>query len=105
MNVFFEENVVLCYTCKTRQMLGENCYVATPTTEDSGMSLNEQSDTLGENLAPVQPESSAETQPSAESQQTSSPTRGKAREGDSSLIEDSSSDSDSSSSSESSDEG
>ena len=34
-------------------MLDENCPVATPTTEDSGMSLNEQSDTPGENLAPV----------------------------------------------------
>ena len=58
-------------------MLGENCPVATPITEDSGMSLNEQSDTPGENLAPVQPESSVETQSSAESQQTSSPTRGR----------------------------
>ena len=48
--------------------------VATPATEDSGMSLNEQSDTPGENLAPVRPESSVE--PSAEFQQTSSPTRG-----------------------------
>ena len=63
-------------------MLGENCPVATPTTEDSGMSLNEQSDTPGENLAPVRPESSVETQPSAESQQTSSPTWGRAWEGD-----------------------
>ena len=65
-------------------MLGENCPVATPTTEDSGMSLNEQSDTPGENLAPVRPESSVETQPSAESQQTSSLTEGRTREGDSS---------------------
>ena len=48
------------------------------------MSLKEQSHTLGENLAPVRPESSVETQPFAESQQTSSPTRGRAREGDSS---------------------
>ena len=44
--------------------------MATPTTEDSSMPLNEQSDTPGENVAPVQPE------PSAESQQTSSPTQG-----------------------------
>ena len=65
-------------------MLGENCPVATPTTEHSGMSLNEQSDTPGENLAPVRPESSVE--PSAEFQQTSSPTRGRAREGDFSSI-------------------
>ena len=65
-------------------MLGENCPVATPTTEHSGMSLNEQSDTPGENLAPVRPEPSVE--PSAEFQQTSSPTRGRAREGDFSSI-------------------
>ena len=49
-------------------MLGENCPVATPTTEDSNMSLTEQSDTPGESVAPVQPESSFETQPSTESQ-------------------------------------
>ena len=52
MDVLFAEKV-LCYRCKTRHMLGENCPVATPITEDSGMSLNEKSDTLGENLAPV----------------------------------------------------
>ena len=83
-DVLFGEKEVLCYRCKTRHMLGENCTVATPTTEDSGMSLNEQSDTPGENLAPVRPESSVETQPSAESQQTSSLTEGRTREGDSS---------------------
>ena len=44
---------VIYYRCKTRHMLGENCPVATPTTEDSGMPLNEQSDTPGENLAPL----------------------------------------------------
>ena len=75
---------VVLYRCKTQHMLCENCPVATPTTEDSGMSLNEQSDTPGENFAPVRSESSFETQPSAESQETSSPTRGRAREGDSS---------------------
>ena len=48
-------------------MLGENCPVATPTTEDSGMSLNEQSDAPGKNLAPVRPQSSVEAQPSADS--------------------------------------
>ena len=84
-HVLFGEKEVLRYRCKTRYMLDENCPVATPTTEDSGMSLNEQSDTPGEKLAPVRPESSVETQPSAESQLTSSPARGKAREGDSSL--------------------
>ena len=74
-------------------MLSENCPVATSTTEDSGMSLNAQSDTPGENLAPVQPEPLK-----AESQQTS-PSRGEVREGDSSLTEESGSDSDSSSNS------
>ena len=43
-DVLFAEKVVLCYRCKTRHMLGENCPVVTPTTEDSGMSLAEQSD-------------------------------------------------------------
>ena len=58
------------------ERLGENCPLATPITEDSGMSLKEQSHTPGEHLAPLRPESSVETQPSAESQQTSSPTGG-----------------------------
>ena len=75
-DLLFAGKEVFCYRYQTRHMLGENCPVATPTTEDSGMSLNEQSDTPGENLAPVRPESSVETQPSAESQQTSSPTGG-----------------------------
>lgn len=44
--------------------------MATPTVEDSGISYLEQSDTPRENLAPVQPESSAET--SGKSQQNSS---------------------------------
>ena len=83
-DVLFVEKEVLCYRCKTRHMLGKNCPVAAPTTEDSGMSLNEPSKTPGENVAPVRPESSVETQPSAESQQTSSPTRERAREQDSS---------------------
>ena len=48
--------------------------------------------------------SSAETQPSGESQQTSSPTRGEAREGDSSLTGESGSDSNSGLSSGSDDE-
>ena len=66
------------------ERLGENCPLATPITEDSGMSLKEQSHTPGEHLAPLRPESSVETQPSAESQQTSSLTEGRTREGDSS---------------------
>ena len=37
-DVLFAEKVVLCYRCKTRHMLGENCPVVTPTTEDSSMS-------------------------------------------------------------------
>ena len=96
-DVLFAEKVVF-------HMLGENCPVATPTTEDAGMPSNEQSDTPGENVAPVQPESSVETQPSVESQQTSSPTWGEAREGNSSLTEEPGSDSDSGSSSKSDDE-
>ena len=54
----------------------------------------------------MQPDSSVETQPSAQSQQTSSPTREEAREGDSSLtgVGGSGSDYDSGSSSESDDE-
>ena len=75
-DVHFAEKEVLRYWCETRHMLDENCPVATPTTEESGMSLNEQSDTPGENFAPVRSESSVETQPSAESQQKSSPTGG-----------------------------
>ena len=66
----------MLYRCKTRHMLGENYPVATPPTKDSGMSLNEQSDTPGENLAPVRPETSIQTQLSAASQQTLSPSRG-----------------------------
>ena len=72
-DVLFSEKVVLCYRCKTQHMLGENCSVAAPTTEDSSMSVAEQSDTPGENATPVQPESSVETQPSTGSQQTPSP--------------------------------
>ena len=85
-------------------MLGENCPVATPTTEDSNMSLAEQSGAANESAAPVQRESSVENQPSAESRQTSSPIQEEAMEGDSSLESGSGSDSDSGSSSESSDE-
>ena len=66
-DVLFGEKEVLRHRCKTRHMLGKNCPVATPTAEDSGMSLNEQSDTPGKKLAPVRPESSVETQPSADS--------------------------------------
>ena len=103
-DVLFAEKVVLCYRCKTRHMLGENCPVATPTTEDSSMSLAEQSGATVESAAPVQPEASVKTQPSAESQQTSSPIHGEAEDGNSSTEGGSGSDSDSDSSSESDDE-
>ena len=103
-DVLFAEKVVSCYRCKTRHMLGENCPVATPTTEDSNMSLVEQSDAAIEGAAPVQQESSVENQPSADSQQTPSPIQEEAVEGDSSMEDGSGSGSDSGSSSESSDE-
>ena len=83
-DVLFREKELLCYRRKTRHMLGKNCPIAKHTTEDSGMSLNEQGDLPGENLALVRPESSVQTQHSAESQHTCSPTRGRTREGDSS---------------------
>ena len=103
-DVLFAEKVVLCYRCKTPQMLGENCPAATPTTEDSSMSLAEQSDNTVESAAPVQPESSVKTQLSIESQQTFSPIQEGAEEGDSSMEDGSGSGSDSGSSSESCDE-
>ena len=73
-DVLFAEKVVLCYRCKTRHMLGENCPVATPTNEDSAISLNKQSDTLSQNQMSIQPDPSAEILPCAESlQQPSTP--------------------------------
>ena len=95
---------MLCYRCKTRHTLGENCPVVTPIAKDSSMSLAEQSDIPGGSTAPVQLESSVETQPSTGSQQTPSPTQGEAGEGGSSLDDGAGSDSDSGSSSESGDE-
>ena len=44
-DVFFAEKVILCNSCKTRHMFGENCPVATPTPEDSDISFSEQSGT------------------------------------------------------------
>ena len=44
-DVLFAEKVVLCYRCKTRHMLGENCPVASPTPEGSDMSSSEQNET------------------------------------------------------------
>ena len=72
--------------------------------EDSGMSFAEQSDATVGGAAPVQQESSVEIQPSAESQQTSSPISEGAEEGDSSGEDGSGSGSDSGSTSESDDE-
>ena len=103
-DVLFAEKVVLCYRCKTRHMLGENCPVATPTAEDSGMSFAEQSDATVGGAAPVQQESSVEIQSSAESQQTSSPISEGAEEEDSSGEDGSGSGSDSGSTAESDDE-
>ena len=103
-DVLFAEKVVLCYRCKTRHMLGENCPVVTPTTEDSGMSLAEQSDATVGGAVSAQQESSVEIQPSAESQQASSPISEGAEEGDSSEEDGSGSGSDSGSTSESDDE-
>ena len=59
-------------------MLGENCRVVTPTTNDSSMSLAEQSDIPGESTAPVQPQFFMETQTSTESPQTPSSAQGEA---------------------------
>ena len=59
-NVLFAEYLVLRYRCKTRHMLGENCSVATPTPEDSGMPFTEQSGTPPPYQNPVQLDPSAE---------------------------------------------
>ena len=98
------EKVVPCCRPKTRHMLGENCPAAAPTTNDSSMSLAEQSDIPGESAAPAQPESSVETQISTEPQQTPSPTQWEAGKESSSVDDGSGSDFDSGSSSESGDE-
>ena len=103
-DVLFAEKVVLCYRCKTRHMLGENCPVVTPAQEDSSMSLPEQSGATVEGAVPVQQESSVEIQPLAESQQASSPISEEAEEGDSSGEDGSGSGSESGSTSESDDE-
>ena len=63
---------MLCYRCKTRHMLGENCPVAIPTIEDFNMCVIDQSDIGQENLTSVQPQCSAEIPPSGKPQQNSS---------------------------------
>ena len=68
-DVLFAQKVVSCYSSKTRHMLDENCPVATPTPEDSGMSFTEQSGTPPLNQNPVQPDPSAEIHPRGESPQ------------------------------------
>ena len=103
-DVLFAEKVVLCYRCKTRHMLGENCPVVTPAQEDSSMSLPEQSGVAVRGAAPVRQESSVVIQPLAESQQASSPFSEGAEEGDSSGEGGSGSGFDSGSTSESDDE-
>ena len=103
-DILFAEKVVLCYRCKTRHMLGENCPVATPTAEHSDMSFAEQSVATVGGAAPVQQESSVEIRPSTESQQASSPISEGDEEGDSSGEDGSGSGSDSGSTSESGDE-
>ena len=57
-----------CAKSKTRYMLDENCHEATPTPEDSGISLIEWSVTPRENLALVEPECSIQIFHSAKSQ-------------------------------------
>ena len=63
-DVLFAEKVVLCYRCKTRHMLGENCPVATPTPEDFSMSFIELCETPQDGLTLEKPNSSVETHPS-----------------------------------------
>ena len=82
-------------------MLGQNCTVATQTSEDSGMSFIEQSDTSRENLAPVKPDSPVEIQSFGDSQQEPSPIVEEAGDENSSM-EETGFDSDSGSGSESS---
>ena len=65
--------MVLRYRCKSQHVLSESCHVATSTLEDSGMSFIEQSGTLRENLAHVEPESSVEICLSGKFQLKSSP--------------------------------
>ena len=68
----FAEKVVLYDKCKTRQMLGENCTVATPTPEDSRMFFSKQSGTPPPNQNPVQPDPFVEFHLCHESLQKSS---------------------------------
>ena len=103
-DVLFAERVVRCYRCKTRHMLGENCPVATPSMEDSDMSLTEQSDNVDGGAVTTQPEPSVETQLPTESLRKPSPIQEEDEEGDSSMESESGSDSNSGSDSSEEDE-
>ena len=69
-DILFAEKMLLCYRCKTRHMLGENCPVVSPSPEGSDMSCTEQSGTPRD---PERIDPFTENQPSAESQQESTP--------------------------------
>ena len=68
----FMEKVLMCYECRTRHMLDENCPAVTPTTEDLDMSTSEQYTTPQESMSPEQSEPSVKTSPSDDSRQDSS---------------------------------
>ena len=95
-DVLFAENVVLCYRCKTRYMLGKNCPVITPTQKDSWMSFTERSATPSRNPSPRQLDHSAEILPCVEPlQQPSTPTKDVVRGNHSGEVSDWDSDSES----------
>ena len=95
-DVLFAEKVVLCYRCKTRHTLRENCPVITPTQKDSSMSFTERSATPSRNPSPRQLDHSAEIVPCVEPlQQPSAPTKDAVREDRSGEVSDSDSDSES----------
>ena len=71
-DVLFAEKVVMCYRCKTRHMLDENCPVATPTPDDLDVSTSEQCATPRESMSPEQSEPFVETSSSEDSLQDSS---------------------------------
>ena len=91
--ILFAEKVVLCYRCKTRHVLGENCPVVSPTPKRSDMSYTEQSETPRDSKTPEKADPSAKNQPSAESQQEISSIEDRP-DGDDSLTDGSSEDSD-----------
>ena len=71
-DVLFAEKVVMCYRCRTRHMLDENCPVATPTSDDLDVSTSEQCATPRESMSPEQSEPFVETSSSEDSLQDSS---------------------------------